>query len=88
MLAAFLFRSTLYWSMPVADGEPKGGGDVIEIFIFLLLLGFSLLGLFYAFLLAAIPKIRNFNYASKLAAAAFVTPVLFWFIHPHIPRLM
>jgi len=88
MVLAFIFRATLYWSFSVADGEPKGGGDVIEIILFLLLLGSCFLSVLYAALLAFVPKLRNKSYSFNLLIIGIFVPLVFWFIYPFIPRLV
>lgn len=85
---AFIFRATLYWSVPVADGEPIGGGDIIEVLFFLLLLGSCLLSILYSALLAAVPKVRNISYSIKLLLIGVGTPLMFLLLHPLIPRLV
>ncbi len=32
-VSGLLFKTTLYWKIPVASGDPYGFGDVIEMFI-------------------------------------------------------
>ena len=88
LVLAFAFRATLYWSIPVADGEPKGGGDIIEILLFLLLISSCILSILFSALLAVIPKIRNNTYSVKLLIIGVVIPLVFWVIHPFIPRLV
>ena len=88
LVLAFIFRATLYWSFSVADGEPKGGGDIIEIFLFLLLLGSCLLSILYAVLIALVPRLRNHLYSINLLVIGILIPVIFWFLHPIIPRLL
>jgi len=88
LVLTFAFRATFYWSIPVADGEPKGGGDVIEILLFLLLIGSCILSILFSALLAVIPKIRNNTYSLKLLIIGVLIPLVFWVIHPFIPRLV
>jgi len=88
MVLAFIFRATLYWSFSVADGEPKGGGDVIEIILFLLLLGTCFLSILYAALLVVVPKLRNKSYSINLLIIGILVPLAFWFVHPLIPKLV
>lgn len=88
LVLAFLFRATLYWSIPVADGEPKGGGDVLELLLFMLLLGSCLLCLLFSCVMAVFPKIRNKTDSIKLLVIGLGVPLVFWFLHPLIPRLV
>ena len=88
MVLAFIFRATLYWTFSVADGEPKGGGDIIELILFLLLLGTCFLSILYAGLIAVIPKLRNSSYSLNLLIIGIFVPLAFWFIQPLIPRLV
>jgi hypothetical protein len=85
---AFIFGATFYWSIPVADGEPKGGGDIIEVLLFFLLLGSCLLSILFSVLLAVVPKIRNNSYAIKLFLIGVGTPLIYLLVHPLIQRLV
>ena len=88
LVLALLFRSTLYWSIPVADGEPIGGGDILEGILFIILLASCLLSISFAIFISIIPKIRNNSYSIRLLIIAIVVPLVFWFIHPFVPRLV
>ena len=88
LVLALLFRATLYWSIPVADGEPKGGGDILEVLLFLILLGSCLLSILFSAFIAVVPKIRNHTYSMKLLLIGIVVPLVYWFIHPWVPRLI
>ncbi len=88
LVLAFVFRATFYWSIPVASGEPKGGGDIIEVLLFLLLVGSCITSILISALLAVIPKIRNNTYSLKLLIIGVVAPLVYWLIHPLIPRLV
>ena len=85
---AFIFRATFYWLIPVANGEPKGGGDIIEVLLFILLLGSCLLSVLFSALLAAVPKIRNNSYAIQLLLIGVGTPLIYLLVHPLVPRLV
>mgnify|MGYP000196774582 CR=1 FL=1 len=85
---AFLFRATFYWGIPVPENEPKGGGEVIEILLFLLLLVCCSLSILLSALLAVIPKIRNYQYSIRLLAIGVAVPIIYKIFHSLIPRLM
>jgi len=87
LLVALLFRATLYWSIPVADDEPYGGGDILEIILFLLIILFSLAAALYATILAVVPKLREKKYILRLLLVGALVPMLYFILHPLMPKL-
>ena len=88
LVMALVFRATLYWTIPVADGEPKGGGEILEVLLFLGLLTTSALAVLVAILLAVVPAIREARLAVRLGLVALFSPVAYWVLHPLVPRLV
>ncbi len=83
-----VFRSTLYWSFSVAQGEPYGSGDIIEMLLALLLILSSFLGLIYTLILLLVPKYRHYFRALKLAVICISSPICYYFLHALMPKLM
>lgn len=84
-LAGLVFRSTVYWVIPVAPDEPAGLGEVIELLIY-----FAILGLagFTVLLSLAMVLLKNYEYAIKVFMVSVITPVAYYFLHSFLPRLM
>lgn len=88
VLGGWLFRATLYWTIPVAPGEPYGLGDVLEWLIGITLVGTSVIAIGLAALFAAIRRLRDWRAVAMLGlsgALAFPITIL---VHPHVPQLV
>lgn len=87
-LGALLFRATLYWVIPVTDGEPYGLADVIDF-------GLGLVLFLVCTVCAATGVLLSFRQDPEEHRLAF-RPVLvgilsflaYYFLHPHVPRLV
>ena len=90
LLVAFglLFRATLYWKIPVALGEPAGGGDIIELLIFFGVLSFSALSLLLSIVLFSIPPWRDRTLAIILLLLSVISAPAYYLLHPLVPRLL
>ncbi len=81
----FLFRATLYWQIPVASGEPAGFGDVIELLIYLSILGVAGFVLVMSIIVA---MFKDYASALKGLFVGVVTPVAYYLLHSFVPRLI
>ena len=84
----WLYRATLYWRIPVAPGDPYGLGDVIELLIYLALLGSSasILGIALVFML--VPTFRRWPAIAALVGAGLLATPLYIAVHAHLPQLV
>ena len=87
-LGALLFRATLYWVIPVAEGEPYGLGDLIDF-------GFSLALFILCVICAAAGVWLSFRkdpddhrLAFRPVLIGIVSFVTYYFLHPHVPKLL
>lgn len=79
------FRGTLYWMLPVLPGEPYGLGDVMELSFFFLLLGTALLVLLSG---VALLLFKELGLASRAVGMAVTVPLVYFLLHPLVPRLV
>lgn len=85
---ALLFRATLYWLFPVEPGEPYGLGDILELGLMALLFvtGGVCAGL------GVVLSARGDDQARRLAfrpvLIGICSFVIYYFVHPHVPRLL
>ena len=88
-LVALVFRSTWYWKIPVAPGEPYGVGDLIDFG-----LGLATFVICSACAASAVLLITMTPTKDRTSApyrAMFVGMgafLLYYFLHPHMPRLL
>ena len=85
LFLGLLFRATLYWIIPVAPNEAIGAGDVIELFIYFIIL--SIAGLVFV-LSVVIALLQNFKVALRIFLVSIVAPIAYYFLHHYVPRLM
>lgn len=94
VLAIFLavlglvFRSTLYWSIPVSGNEAYGLADVLELLIAVILLGICLIGVLMSLALSSKPRLQPRIQSIQLLVICLVSFGSYWFIHPLMPRLL
>lgn len=85
---ALLFRATLYWLIPVAEGEPYGLADVLDFALMVLLFITSSLCAGVGVWLS----IRGDELAQRLAfrpvLVGICSFVIYYLIYPHVPRLL
>ncbi|NRA62851.1 MAG: hypothetical protein HRU19_00125 [Pseudobacteriovorax sp.] len=84
-ICGLLYRSTLYWIFPVAEGEPYGWGDMIDLGFYLSLLGIMLILIGLALV---ITLKKRYHQAVKINILAIVIPLGFYLMHPLVPQLM
>ncbi len=87
-VAALLYRATVYWQFPPAPGEPYGVGDIIDFALGMLL--FLVCGLCAAAGVAASMSGDGSKQqlAFRPAVIGITSFVVYYFLHPHIPRLL
>jgi len=86
-LGASVYRATLYWLLPPAAGEPYGTGDIIDFALGLLV--FLTSGLCAA---AAVATSMSGDgsaqhLAFRPAVIGITSFVIYYFVHPYVPRL-
>ena len=87
-LGALLYRATAYWMFVPAQGEPYGIGDIIDFALAMLL--FLVFGLCAAAGVAASMSGDGTeqHLAFRPAVIGITSFVVYYFLHPHIPRLL
>lgn len=88
LLLALAFRATFYWSIQVPEGEPKGGGEILEFLLLAVLLISCGIATFFALIVAAVPCVRDLRLAARTGAIAVASPAIYFLLHPLVPRLM
>jgi len=87
-LGALLFRATLYWVIPVAEGEPYGLGNLID---FALAMALFVLGVTCAAAgvwLSFRKDPDDHRLAFRPVLVGIVSFVGYYFLHPHVPKLL
>ena len=87
-IAALTYRASFYWMLPAEEGEPFGLGDIIDFGLGLALFFLSLLCSVLAVVLSAKSQGRDQYLAFRPAVIGITTFVLYYFLHPHVPRLI
>ena len=86
---ALLFRSTIYWLIPVAKGEPYGFGDVLEFYIAALLLFTVIVTVISGVIYLAIYRKNGFTkQVSTSVIFSVLTIAVYMFLHPLAPKLL
>jgi hypothetical protein len=86
---ALAFRATLYWRLPPVAGAPYGRGDVIDFGLGLVLFAVSCLCAGAAVALSMHGAAgADQRMAFRPAVVGITTFVFYYFVHPHVPRLM
>lgn len=85
---ALVYRATVYWSFVPAPGKLYSTGDIIDFALALLL--FLVCGLCAAAGLASstIGDGSEQHLAFRPAVIGITSFVVYYFLHPHIPRLL
>lgn len=87
-ILALVFRATLYWLIPVAEGEPYGLGDVLDFGLMILLFLVSSVCASFGVLLS----IRGDGLEQRLAfrpvLVGICSFVVYYLVHPQVPRLL
>ncbi len=87
-IIGLLYRSTVYWLIPVAPGEPYGFGDVLD-FGFAVILIFSVgLTVIISLLLMVLWKRKNKKTALNIWVVSVVATVVYYLLYPILPRLV
>ncbi|MEM7254010.1 MAG: hypothetical protein AAF493_21535 [Pseudomonadota bacterium] len=87
-VGALIYRATVYWKIPVAPGEPYGLGDLIDfglgLLVFLIACICAACGVGIS--MTAPPDIKPQAYRPLfIGMGSFL---LYYFLHPHVPRLL
>ena len=87
-IGALLYRATAYWLFIPAPGEPYGVGDVIDFALAMLL--FAVCGLCAAAGVASSMSGdgKEQHLAFRPAVIGITSFVVYYFLHPHVPRLL
>ena len=87
-IGALLYRATVYWRFTLAPGEPYGVGDIIDFALAMLL--FLVCGLCAAAGVAASMSGDGTqqHLAFRPAVIGMTSFVVYYFLHPHVPRLL
>lgn len=84
--AALAFRASVYWLLPAPPGQPYGTGDVVDFALGLLLFALSgacaATGVMMSARSVAQPR------AYRPVLVGITTFVAYYFVHPHVPRLL
>lgn len=87
-IAALLYRATVYWTIPVANGDPYGVGDIIDF-------GFAMVLFLVCAACAATGVLLSFRHDSddhKLAFRPVLVGILsfgtYFLLHPRVPQLL
>jgi len=82
------YRATVYWLLPPAAGEPYGVGDIVDFALGMLI--FLAGGLCAAAAVGA--SVSGDGSEQHLvfrpAVIGITSFVVYYFLHPHVPRLM
>lgn len=87
-LLALWFRATWYWLIPVAEGAPYGLGDILDFALMALLfiVGACCAGL--GVMLSARGNDLEQRLAFRPVLVGICSFVIYYFVHPHVPRLL
>ncbi|MGR9089589.1 MAG: hypothetical protein ACU85U_03295 [Gammaproteobacteria bacterium] len=87
-VGALLYRATAYWLFVPAKGEPYGVGDIIDFALAMLL--FLVCGLCAAAGVASSMSGDGTEQhrAFRPAVIGITSFVVYYFLHPHVPRLL
>ncbi|PSL10979.1 hypothetical protein CLV44_12460 [Marinobacterium halophilum] len=84
-IIGLVFRSTLYWLIPVMPDEPFGLADIIELLIFYSLFGSGVFLIISSLVLAVFRKAKP---AMKAFSIGLLSPLLYYVIHAYVPKLV
>ena len=88
VIVALIFRATLYWWLPVAPGEPAGGGDVIELLLFFGILLVATITLVIGLLLMIVPAWRDMRLGIVVLIISLISPPMYFMLHSMMPKLV
>lgn len=84
-VAGLVFRATLYWRLPVNPNEAYGVADVLELLVFGVMLSLSAVSTVLALILGVM---RRYRVAIRVFVIAVITPMVFYLLHPLVPKLI
>ena len=85
---ALLFRATLYWLIPVAEGEPYGLGDILEFGLMILLFVVGGLCAGLGVVLSAKGDGVEQRLAFRPVLVGICSFVIYYLVYPYVPRLL
>ncbi len=88
VLFGLIFRATLYWTLPVAPGEPYGIADILELIIYFTILGMASLNVIVGLILLLVPNWRDIRLAVIALIVSLIMPPLYFMLHSLVPKLM
>lgn len=87
-ISGLIYRSTVYWTFPVVEGEPYGFGDVLDFGFFFILA----LCVFFTFVAALIQlgfgPSDSKPHSLKAVAVGIMSFVIYYNVHSIMPRLL
>jgi hypothetical protein len=87
-LFGLIFRSTLYWKIPVEPGDPYGFGDVLEYLVWIALLVAALFSGAWGVMLTIVKGLGHRVLGMWLIAVSLGSVVGYRFLHGLMPRLV
>jgi uncharacterized membrane protein YhaH (DUF805 family) len=82
-----IYRSTLYWNIPVEPGEPYGYGDVLDGLFGLMVLALFGVTTVLAVVGLIVPRFRDFGRAARAEALTILACFGYFYIHSNLHRL-
>ena len=73
-----IFRTTIYWQIPVRPVEPAWFGDLIELLIYFTILGLSGLSIIFSIIVAIL---KNYRTAIGVFLVGIITPLAYYFLY-------
>jgi hypothetical protein len=86
--AGLLFRSTVYWAIPVQPGDAYGFGDVLDLLLYFAVTGMALVATALGLLLVVATSLGNRRLGLWLAAVGLGCIVAYQPLHSLMPRLV
>jgi hypothetical protein len=87
-VAALVFRATLYWQLPAADGEPYGTGDVLDLALALVLFVVCSLCAVTGVAISILGDRADKRFAYQAFFIGVLSFVAYDWLYPHVPRLL
>jgi len=87
-LAALIYRASLYWMLPAPEGKTYGTGDVIDFVLGMILFLLSGLCAAAAVGMSVTAEGAQQQLAFRPAVVGITSFVIYYFLHPYVPRLV
>ncbi len=86
--AGLLFRATIYWTIPIAEGDPYGFADILEVFIYFGVVMLSGLTILCSLVLCFVPPCKDVKLGIKIFIAGLGSLAAYLGLHQYVPKLM